>query len=747
MYNWIEDLKLIKQSNASSAELEKAFIDMSYNAVAAKAGRLMEDNYRIGAEIVYSNDDSSKMAGMYAFKIGKNLISVPAIFTNGTIKGVELMYEHKVKLMRPLDPAWVEHIINKTELKEGASIAMEKADGLPQNPRLNVIVNPQGMFKNSSNESAVKAWEEVFASIETSLEAPESHLKNLVKTAPEFVMEKLAKAMDLSLDFAEAIAWVDEDTLFPQIEKKASEQPKPDIEIIFEPNMEKMAKEDLKEFSQKGYQLWDMRPQDELNYVTGSLEEVYEEVKSNGEYTVITDSGDEVKVIIGVPSSELNTVGAAYNSKDYLDPKAIYFPDEKKFITNFRFEGLVGIVDREKETDGSYLKDKMKEEVEGKENVSVGSSYVAYNKDTNVFSDPFKVNKLVKNKDNITVYDISSRYNERQLIINSDITTDEYPTWESKKMLLGCNNIFLPLTANKEKEDKDCCSPCDSYDNYEYKGDPLLKADRLLNYLKSTGVKKISVKADEDIEECKVYENEKPVFESQGSMLMGQTKIAGFYNISFEDAGEIIKQASRQYSKDFYLVPNGGFNKKAAVYFSDRPNFQKDYDSSVSVATDPEQTHVSESERTVLNRPTLNLGYGMNLNEGVQNGMVSEEAGKKGITDYDLTTKSPEELTQLASTNRVSNLFEHGLVGSLVTTYDSAALIENYIPHLEKGLDHFGRILFLLYWKPADFEKLYGSDDMPLLENKLKSQFKSMGDLVLDLIKKNEKVKGTVATP
>jgi hypothetical protein len=66
---------------------------------------------------------------------------------------------------------------------------------------------------------------------------------------------------------------------------------------------------------------------------------------------------------------------------------------------------------------------------------------------------------------------------------------------------------------------------------------------------------------------------------------------------------------------------------------------------------------------------------------------------------------------------------------------------------LEKGLDHFGRILFLLYWKPADFEKLYGSDDMPVLENKLKSQFKSMGDLVLDLIKKNEKVKGTVATP
>jgi hypothetical protein len=744
MYSWIKDFEMIKKANVNSADLEKAFIDMSYNAVSLKAGRLMEDPYRIGFEIVYSNDDNSKMAAMYAFRIGKNLISVPVIFANGAIKGVELMYEHKVKLMRPLDPTWVEHLINKTELKEGEAIAMEKADRLVQNPRLNIFSGIGINKRASEDDSAKKAWEEVFNCIEQNLNPCSSSLPDVVKSNPELVMSKIAAALDKSMEFAEAIAGLDEEVLFPAIEKQAAALPENRIEIAFDVDLEKFAKEDLKEFTQKGYRLWDMRPEDQLNYVMDEIKDEYHQVKTPGMYKVLTATGDEVEVLIGNRCKKDN-ISYEWNKPNYNTELAIFFPESKAFEDS-AYSGsctLVAIEDKEKESSGTFLTEG--EEEFGTELPSTGN-YVAYNKQTKMFSPVFRVKEQIKSNENITTFRISNCCGTDSLIVNKAITDDEYPNYgRSCCFILGQDNVFLKLK-EKDKNENDNYST-DYPTGYGYDGDPLLKYEELFKFLKNRGLKRVKVKADDEIEEYKVYENEKPIFSGQGNMMLGQTKLAAHYGLTFEDAERIIKEASYNKEKSFWVIPNGEFTKEAAVYFTDRPNFQKEYNNVNAVMEDPEQTHVSQSERTVLSQPIKNLGYGMDLNQGVTNGMVSEEAGKKGFTDSDLMNKTPEELSTLASSSRVSNLFEHGLVGSLVTTYDSAALIENYIPSLEKGLDHFGRILFLLYWKPADFEKLYGSDDMPLLENKLKSQFKSMGDLVLELIKKNEKVKGTVATP
>jgi hypothetical protein len=94
----------------------------------------------------------------------------------------------------------------------------------------------------------------------------------------------------------------------------------------------------------------------------------------------------------------------------------------------------------------------------------------------------------------------------------------------------------------------------------------------------------------------------------------------------------------------------------------------------------------------------------------------------------------------------VGNLFEHGVVGALVDTYDSMAMVDKYLPAMEQALDHIGRILFLYYWKPEDFAQAYGSDDQSQLENKLLSNFKSFGDLVLELLQKSKATQeGTVS--
>ena len=79
-----------------------------------------------------------------------------------------------------------------------------------------------------------------------------------------------------------------------------------------------------------------------------------------------------------------------------------------------------------------------------------------------------------------------------------------------------------------------------------------------------------------------------------------------------------------------------------------------------------------------------------------------------------------------------------GVVGALTNTFDSATLIDTYMPDMQTALDRIGRVLFLFYWKPEDFATAFGADDQTQLENKLVSNFKSFGDLVMDLLQKNK---------
>ena len=107
-------------------------------------------------------------------------------------------------------------------------------------------------------------------------------------------------------------------------------------------------------------------------------------------------------------------------------------------------------------------------------------------------------------------------------------------------------------------------------------------------------------------------------------------------------------------------------------------------------------------------------------------------------SDSGMDDMNPMQLFEMSQEQNMPNLFDHGVVGSLLQTYDSMALVDRYLPDLETALDCMGRILFLFYWKPEDFSQAYGSDDMTALENKLLSNFRSFGALVLELIQKTQ---------
>lgn len=98
-----------------------------------------------------------------------------------------------------------------------------------------------------------------------------------------------------------------------------------------------------------------------------------------------------------------------------------------------------------------------------------------------------------------------------------------------------------------------------------------------------------------------------------------------------------------------------------------------------------------------------------------------------------------EEARQLAEDAAKAgqrHVFDQAAIGGLVKVFDTANVVDSYIPDFMDTIDRLGRILFLFYWKHEDFNQRYGSDDVVQMEDRLRNVFKQLGELTLNLKEK-----------
>ena len=93
-------------------DVEKAFLDQAYVFIQNKATPLMRDPYRLGFEIVFKNDDNTRMVGIFVFRVDDDLLYAPVFFINGEIKGTDLLYRHATKKFVPLTNDWCLSLIH-----------------------------------------------------------------------------------------------------------------------------------------------------------------------------------------------------------------------------------------------------------------------------------------------------------------------------------------------------------------------------------------------------------------------------------------------------------------------------------------------------------------------------------------------------------------------------------------------------------------------------------------------------------
>lgn len=746
---WRKKASMIASRNSDKDQQEQAFLNLAYGAVSQKAGKLMEDPHRLGFEIIYSNDDNSKMAGMFAFRIGRSLLSVPVIFINNDIKGTELMYEHDTKLVRPLSVDWADYMVSKYQQQEASFEDPTVTNRITSGMYLDRIAG-NGMRKRAS---ADEAWEAVFEDLEKKKDVEGNILTEFLLDAGQSGMEKLAHAIEMSLPFAEALTSLDESIWLPDfpIEKEASEKT-PDLEFYFKYfPFTKMSAEENEDAHKRGFFLWENRPDSDLNPVVRETQELISEVNTPGLYNVVTSQGEMKEAWV------LNKYDKYYHCSpcDSSNAPISAFSGSKEKL-------IIWKEDKSECTKSGEVWGEFAQNDEGQlwrweaadlpEKPTVGKTYYAVVDNGGYVYGPHKVTSVRERQDGITVVEALEEYSETPEVhyINPDVA---HVTHQD-----GCGEIFPPTVRWLEvaTEKKDYGS------GYRIKRSKTRAGNQenVFHALNRVGVKKLTVKKEEDSPNFKVIYADEPKFDGIDAP-NAAVKVASDLRISASDALWLVDEARRKDGREVSvlvleneLIKSASQMMPTSMSIIGAPQYQYGHNSELNVREEMPQEWALESSTVQPYHPPMRYGDAYDPSMGISVGnqdnspkYLSEEAMKLGMTDDMLFDSSPEEIAQLYTESNIPNLFQHGTVGMLVSTYDSANMIAKYIPKLEEGLDHFGRILFLFYWKPQDFEKLYGADDLANLEQEILSQFKSFGDVLLELIKKNEIHTGTVPTP
>lgn len=138
---------------ADKSVMAKAFMDQAYTQVASRCGRLMDDQYRLGFEIVKANEATSKVLGVFAFRVAKELLYVPVFFLNGIIRGADLLHRFTPKRFVANTPDWADYLIDQATTEQGQAVPRSDIGKIRDNVRMDRIVWPPvgpGSFKRAS---------------------------------------------------------------------------------------------------------------------------------------------------------------------------------------------------------------------------------------------------------------------------------------------------------------------------------------------------------------------------------------------------------------------------------------------------------------------------------------------------------------------------------------------------------------------------------------------------------------------
>ena len=130
--------QLVKRADqGSDSDFEKSFSNVAHAFLQDKAPTLLA--YELGFQLLDRNEDNTRAVGVFAFKVGSQIMYAPQFFLNGDLKGYELLYLKNQDMFVPISEGWLNHIINKRPHSLGEPYQQESGDGMFKSPQLNAL--------------------------------------------------------------------------------------------------------------------------------------------------------------------------------------------------------------------------------------------------------------------------------------------------------------------------------------------------------------------------------------------------------------------------------------------------------------------------------------------------------------------------------------------------------------------------------------------------------------------------------
>ena len=109
-----------------NTQFERSFATLAYAFVQDKASKLMP--YMIGFQVIHKNDEDTRAAGTFGFKVGDQWMYSPMFFINGDLKGHELLYVRTPDLFIPCQENWINFILSHDSKVMGAGESRSMRD-------------------------------------------------------------------------------------------------------------------------------------------------------------------------------------------------------------------------------------------------------------------------------------------------------------------------------------------------------------------------------------------------------------------------------------------------------------------------------------------------------------------------------------------------------------------------------------------------------------------------------------------
>ena len=765
----INDFNKIASGMMSDDEVEQAFMMQATRFVEDKAKPIHKPPFYLGFEIVYKNDANNKMIGIFAYRINKGLFYAPAFFLNGEIKGTDLFYVVKEKMFVPLDDEWVNYYINKYTRSQGTGITNQEASKMRRSVDLRWISLPPYM-KTSSIDS--NRYEEQLrqdkADFDTiSREAKRSlltidfekkasgltgNLKDMLSKDRRF-LSKIASTIkdDAHYEFLNNIhkclgdtQWMPDHIEEPQ-KKVASVEDKLIVHLgRFNPNNPKIAS---KQQLFQGISLEDNRKEIIPVYIKDKCE--LNAVTHNGVWDILGDDNRFHKcfVFIGEPNWDMmfrdTDDRGRLNVRDWTNSKKrrnVYVVDlEDGGDLDYTEES--GIL-RINENDTSKLNDftnintakaygynLLDEKVKfiKPDDIEIGKKYLVI--------DPFAGRALFE-------YIRSIDEDNECYLINDFLTISKVEGAPSRNNascttmpFFGKDTVVLEVKPVSKKDSETCpdnkgYSEDASYNTTSYnttwKPAKNRRMERVL--LRSLGLDFAKLK----------YDNQKFFLEKNAHRSCDHNDFSAKITLmndlkaSEADVDSIMKIAKDKGECEFMYKLGA-----QSLVLDPVPAFTTDFDSTVNVPMEYPQSFVVNLREPGKMIPDPRLGDQYE-NSGTAE-LVNENKPEPEFLKEEVMNAN--QLAEFAKKTGERSIFEHGVIGSLASTYGAYNLVAEYIPDMRTGLDRVGRLIFLYYWRPEDFAEKYGAEDLTELESLLISSFKRFGDLVLALVNKSDDFK------